>query len=95
MTKPIRTTHLEDLDIVDMIELDPLLRQAFAWDVQDATLLGGEHALAVLVQAMGSQAPRIDAPQLTALSKVMHEHAEHVTALEQAAYRKPGLQTII
>lgn len=90
MTKPDNHEYIEPLDIADLIYTVPQLREAFARDALDGTLSSGEHAMTVIVQALGTQAQRLDASQLSSLSKLVCEYTKHISALENAAYRRLG-----
>lgn len=90
MTRPVKHERLEPLDMLDLILAEPQLRNAFTRDAQDGTLSSGEYAMTDIVQALGTQAQRLDAVQLSTLSKLVSEYAEHVTVLEKAVYRRLG-----
>lgn len=90
MTKLFNEASFEALDIVDLIRAEPQLWTAFTLNEHDGTLSSGERAMTVILTALEQQARRLDGKQLANLSQLMRQYAEHVKAMEDAAWRKLG-----
>lgn len=75
------------MSIEEHIVSKPQLAQAVHWDPTDATLAGGEQALAAIIDTVLHQADRLDAAELTALAEVMTAYAKDVQAQEDAAWK--------
>jgi len=74
------------MDIEQHLMSKTKLAQAAQWDKTDGTLSGGEKALAVIVDALREEAPRLDAAELTDLAETLTAYAEEVQAAEDAGW---------
>lgn len=74
------------MSIEEHLVSKPQLAQAMQWDPTDATLAGGEQALAAMVDILLHQADRLDAAELTALAEVLTAYAQEVQSQEEAAW---------
>lgn len=75
------------MSIEDNVMAIPNLAQAVHWDSTDATLAGGEQALAAIIETLLHQADRLDAAELTALAEALTACAQDVQAQEDAAWK--------
>lgn len=73
------------------------LSRALAWDAEDGTLSGGEHALVVTLHALVKHFDRLDGPEQTQIAAALTNVAEDTTAKEapirarhEAALRRAG-----
>lgn len=74
------------MSIEKHLKSNPSLAQAAQRDANDATLAGGEQALAAIVETLLQQADRLDAADLTALTDALTAYAQEVQAQEDAAW---------
>ncbi|MFD6815206.1 hypothetical protein [Enteractinococcus coprophilus] len=75
------------MNIEDHLMSKPKLAQAAQWDKTDATLAGGERALAAIVDTLLEEAHRLDAAELTALAETLTAYAQEVQAAEEAGWK--------
>lgn len=81
MNQPFRQ-HLAD---------HPSLARALHWDPADATLAGGERALASIVAALAADFDALDGPEQRALADVIEAQTRETEQAEEAARRLLGL----
>lgn len=74
------------MSIEEHLMSEPKLAQAAQWDKNDAALSSGEKALAVIVDALREEAPRLDAAELTALATTLTTYAQEVQAAEDTGW---------
>lgn len=74
------------MSIEEHLMSKPKLAQAAQWDKSDATLAGGEKALAVIVDTLLTEAHRLDAAEVTALAETLTTYAQDMQAAEDAGW---------
>lgn len=77
--------------ISDLISAHPSLSRATEWDASDATLSGGQRALAAIVSALSADFDALDGAQQRALADVLARQAEDTERAEADARKMLGL----
>lgn len=77
--------------ISEMISAHPLLSRATTWDADDATLSGGERALAAVVSALVADFDALDGAEQRAIADVLTRQAEDTERAEAEARKILGL----
>lgn len=77
--------------INELISAHPSLSRATKWDASDATLSGGQRALAAIVSALVADFDALDGAQQRALADVLTRQAEDTERAEAEARKILGL----
>ena len=77
--------------INELISAHPALSRATEWDASDATLSGGQRALAAIVSALVADFDALDGAQQRALADVLARQAEDTERAEADAREMLGL----